>query len=324
MSACLVCAAFVASSLGLVASVGCGGSTSSSSPADAAPIDDDGGQCPATVALTIGAPCAADGLQCAPAYPCGLVPVPLECTCDNGVFACTDVTGNAIAAGGTPACPPPPDAGCPADEDSASLAPCGEVGLLCAYPSACGLGVDSCECTQAAVLEAGTGLLFACSQAMCEASEAGTVGVDASPDGSVPAIASDSGVEADAAGCPADEDSVSLAPCGEVGLLCAYPSACGLGVDLCECIQALGLEPGAGLLFACRQAMCEASEAGTVGVAGGSDATPGPDGATRGDSGPGPDATLDAGPLPDADASPDGSALASDSGPKADADPGGD
>src|SRR5271165_6976796 len=140
------------SSLCAAASVACGNSGSGSGrQADAASAADAmTPQCPATVALTIGARCTGEGLFCAPEYTCDLVPVPLLCLCNSGLFVCTDATGKSLLAGETPACPPAADASCPLDENSANLAPCTEVGLLCEYPSTCNAGVDSCQCTSAA------------------------------------------------------------------------------------------------------------------------------------------------------------------------------
>jgi hypothetical protein len=162
-------------------SAGCGGSDDSSADAAVEASADAGAeaaeQCPGTAGATLGARCASEGLMCAPEYSCSLVQTPLECACTRGVFVCVDVTGAVVPEGGTPGCPPPTDAGCPADEQSANGAACGDVGLSCEYPSACGAGADSCLCTPAGIIGAGPSFVFECSPAACGTSNDGSPAV---------------------------------------------------------------------------------------------------------------------------------------------------
>ena len=163
--------------LSAVAGVACGssnGSSASQMMADASETATDAGQCPASVARTIGAACQAEGLYCAPTYDCALVQVPLSCTCMQGLFVCIDGAGNTVDAGGTPGCPAPLDASCPSTETSATMAACSEVGLMCSYPSACEGGVDSCECMAGSLVTGGgPNLVFTCQQATCSSPDAG-------------------------------------------------------------------------------------------------------------------------------------------------------
>ena len=157
------------------ASVACGSSNSGS----AAPNVEDGstgatatdaGQCPASLAGTVGVACQPEGLFCAPAYTCNLIQIPVLCTCAKGSFACTDWVGNRVDAGETPSCPGPVDASCPPSEKSATMAACSEVGLVCPYPSACDGGTDSCECMPGALVTGGPNLVFEC-QTTCVSSD---------------------------------------------------------------------------------------------------------------------------------------------------------
>lgn len=169
--------------LSAAASVACGGSDGSSASqamADASDMVSDAGQCPASVARTIGAACEPEGLYCAPTYDCALVQVPLSCTCMQGFFVCIDGAGDTIDAGETPRCPAPLDASCPSSETSAGSAACTEVGLICSYPSACDGGMDSCECMAGSLVTGGgPSLVFSCQQATCSSPDAGTVSAEA-------------------------------------------------------------------------------------------------------------------------------------------------
>jgi hypothetical protein len=186
--------------VGAGSSAGCGGSDDSS--ADASDAASDAGveaaeQCPATVAATLGARCASEGLICAPEYSCALVQTPLECTCTHGVFVCLDVTGAVVPEGGTPGCPPPGDAGCPASEGEATGAACNEVGFICEYSSACGAGVDSCVCTLGDVVGAGPSFVFQCAPAACGTiDDAASATSDAAESGILPEAAAADGAGA--------------------------------------------------------------------------------------------------------------------------------
>jgi hypothetical protein len=160
-------------------STACGGSADSMGDQPEAGADTVAsvGQCPATVALTVGAACSDEGLLCGPEYTCDLTDVPLLCVCTAGVFACTDATGKAIVAGETPACPRDTEPVCPPDEESAMSASCDDIGLLCDYPSACVGGVDSCQC-----IGAGSSPAFQCEPAPCPGAEAGMVAADGGAD----------------------------------------------------------------------------------------------------------------------------------------------
>ncbi|MGA7119917.1 MAG: hypothetical protein WBY94_07470 [Polyangiaceae bacterium] len=161
-------------SLFAVASAACGNSNNNSAPetaADAGNIATDAGQCPASLGGTVGVSCQAEGLFCAPTYTCDLIQIPLLCTCTKGLFVCTDGVGNAVDAGETPGCPAPAAASCPLSENSATMAACSQIGLICPYPSACDAGTDSCECVPAAMEEAGPNLVFQC-QTTCISSDA--------------------------------------------------------------------------------------------------------------------------------------------------------
>ncbi len=163
-------------------SLACGsgsGDDDASLPTDdaAANTGADGGQCPATVALTVGTPCDGEGLQCAPEYLCNLVQVPLLCTCSGGSFVCTDSIGHRLEPGETPGCPPVGDAGCPVDEESADGTPCADVGFICEYPSACNAGVDSCQCVPSGVT-GGASFVFACQAPSCGSPDSGVAGGD--------------------------------------------------------------------------------------------------------------------------------------------------
>jgi hypothetical protein len=192
-----LCAAFGAA---------CGGSADDSGDQSDSGADTaaSAGECPATIALTVGAACSDEGLLCAPDYTCDLGDVPLLCVCTAGVFACTDATGKSVTTGETPACPPYTAAVCPPDEKSAMSASCDDIGLVCDYPSTCGGGTDSCAC-----IGAGSSPTFDCEQAPCAGSDAGIVatdgGSDAEPEaGRGDASASDSGFSVVEAAADAD------------------------------------------------------------------------------------------------------------------------
>ena len=194
------CAVILCSGLCATAILACGSSNRSSPPAarvEEAGEGTDAGQCPASVALTIGAPCQGDGLLCAPSYDCDLVEVPLLCTCTGGFFACTDGAGNAVDAGETPGCAAPAavDASCPLDEESATAAACFDVGLICGYRSACGVGMDSCECMNGSLVTGGPSLVFGCQLAACGPSDAGGGDGEGGSDAALEALPSlDAGV----------------------------------------------------------------------------------------------------------------------------------
>jgi hypothetical protein len=87
------------------------------------------------------------------------------------------------------------DASCPIDEKSAAAAACFDVGLVCGYPSACGGGMDSCECMNGSLLTGGPSLVFACQQAACGPSDAGVVDGEGGSDAALEALPSlDTGV----------------------------------------------------------------------------------------------------------------------------------
>jgi hypothetical protein len=141
------------------AAAACSSSPASRSGADAEAV------CPSTLDATAGRACAVEGLACSPLYACGLVQATASCVCAGGFFGCTDVTGRALAAGDVPACPAFDGGGnCPASERAASVASCSEVGLLCAYPSACPAVrlLDQCECRPTTTPSGATALRFDC------------------------------------------------------------------------------------------------------------------------------------------------------------------
>jgi hypothetical protein len=178
-----LCAAFGAA---------CGGSADGSGDQSDAGADTaaSAGECPATIALTVGAGCSDEGLLCGPDYTCDLGDVPLLCVCTAGVFACTDATGKSVTTGETPACPPYTAAVCPPDEKSAISASCDDIGLVCDYPSTCGGGTDSCAC-----IGAGSSPTFDCQQAPCAGSDAGIVAADGGSDAGI--VAADGGSDAE-------------------------------------------------------------------------------------------------------------------------------
>ena len=97
--------------------------------------------CPTRVVDAVGQHCYAEGLLCAPEYPCGIAQGTLTCTCTRGVFVCTDVTGNQLNPGDTPACPASKGDGggvCPASESAALFSPCttAQVRQTCRVPRA--------------------------------------------------------------------------------------------------------------------------------------------------------------------------------------------
>jgi hypothetical protein len=202
--------------VGGVSSTGCGGSddgaVDAAIEASTDAVAEASEPCPATASATLGAPCASEGLTCAPEYSCDLVQTPLECTCTRGVFVCIDVTGAVVREGGAPSCPPAIDAGCPDQERAASGAACSDVGLSCVYPSACGAGVDSCVCAPAGIVGAGPSFVFQCSPAACGTPNDGATTLDdaadsrdateaGSPDGSdaSPDVTADGGAESGSA-----------------------------------------------------------------------------------------------------------------------------
>jgi len=116
----------------------------------------------------VGAPCGSEGLVCSPEYPCGILQATATCTCTAGVFVCTDITGKALAEGGSPQCPAlDASAACPATETIASLRACGNAGLMCFYPSTCSGGqeYDTCVCFTGTISDGGMGLRFECTPA---------------------------------------------------------------------------------------------------------------------------------------------------------------
>ena len=153
------------------------GCTSSAAPVA---VSDAEATCSGSVADTVGAPCAASGLVCSPQYACGILPAIATCTCTGGAFACVDVTGKALAVGGSPACPAPSATEvCPATEVLANQHACTEFGLECAYPSTCSNGTqyDQCECFTGTLPDGGMGLLFQC-PSPCDS---GAAAFDAAP-----------------------------------------------------------------------------------------------------------------------------------------------
>jgi hypothetical protein len=133
-------------------------------PAPAAPPDAEA-TCYASVAETLSAPCATDGLKCYPQYECGILPATATCTCTGGFFSCVDVTGKAVGEGGAPRCPSALTVGtCPATETLADQHGCTEPGLVCAYPSTCAANrsYDPCECFPFPLGDGAPGLRFEC------------------------------------------------------------------------------------------------------------------------------------------------------------------
>ena len=139
------------------------GCTSTSTPA--VPTQPEA-TCPASVSAAIGAPCAAEGLVCAPEYECGIASAIATCTCTGGAFVCTDVTGKALNDGGNPECPAAAATEtCPTTEALANLRACTEIGLTCPYPSTCSGNTqqyDTCTCFTGPISDGGMGLRFQC------------------------------------------------------------------------------------------------------------------------------------------------------------------
>jgi hypothetical protein len=162
------------------------GCSSSPTPADASTAPQP--VCPDTLAETIGAACAVDGLACGPQYLCGVVRVTARCTCTGGVFACNDVEDAALE---TPeaeaACPPAVvSQACPASERAASVATCKETGLMCTYPAPCDAtpSLDTCLCMDGQ---------FQCSSFCTYLGPLYDAGEDASPDSGMPGSVADAG-----------------------------------------------------------------------------------------------------------------------------------
>jgi hypothetical protein len=200
------------------AAAACG---SSSKTPSGARLDADATVCPATPDEAISAACTVPGLQCGPQYTCGVTQVTLLCVCTNGVFQCTDGAGNLLIRGDTPACPGKTTAGsCPAAEADAQLMPCGEQGLLCAYPSRCSGRFDQCQCFPGMMPGGGYGLRFDCQVVTC----GGALGEsDSGADSSVPSQDSsvdsgpDSSLDSGRDSAP-DADSGTDAPTGSDAL----------------------------------------------------------------------------------------------------------
>jgi hypothetical protein len=134
--------------------------------------------CPATPDETIGAACGVAGLRCGPQYTCGVLSVSLSCICTGGAFQCTDGAGNPLVPGAPLDCPATqPTASCPATETGAQFASCTEVGLLCAYPSACPGRLDSCQCLSGQIA-GGSGFRFECTRATCSPNDGGAIAID--------------------------------------------------------------------------------------------------------------------------------------------------
>jgi hypothetical protein len=171
--------------LGAALPLGCGSSGQSASDSGSQ-ADSSAAGCPATLAETIGAPCNVEHLLCDPSsYTCGLIEVPIVCICTSRAFQCTDGAGNPLGIGETPSCPEAPEAGsCPATEMAAALSGCSTLGVSCQYSSACGVGLDQCECLRGPVGDGGVALRFECQQATCSSVDAAA----GSSDGSLDAV----------------------------------------------------------------------------------------------------------------------------------------
>jgi hypothetical protein len=143
---------------------GLGGCTSTSAPPRAAP--DAQAICPNTLADTVGAPCAVEGLVCSPQYSCGVAPGIARCVCTSGAFACSDLEDAALeGADATPSCPPAKaPQKCPLSELAANLAACMEPGLQCTYRAGCDAtpGFDTCQCSAVQLPDGGVGSRFVC------------------------------------------------------------------------------------------------------------------------------------------------------------------
>jgi hypothetical protein len=169
--------------------------------------------CPATLEATAGQPCSVEGLACSPLYACGAVQATATCACEGGFFGCTDVTGRALAAGDVPACPAFDGGGtCPISERAAAIAACSEVGLLCAYPSACPTVryLDQCECRPITTPSGATALRFDCGTP-CPPAGAPAPGPDAAT--AFDAAPADSGLDSTTGSdAPVDSPSDSSPP----------------------------------------------------------------------------------------------------------------
>ena len=178
-------AIFAVSSLAVVGATsfvaGCSSSSSEDTPDAASQV------CPSTLATAIGTKCTTDREVCVVGFICpGELNEIANCTCTAGTWACTDHANNPItdpAAGATcTALGGGNDKACPADEGTASLAPCGTPGLICSYTGAQCAGdpvpnTDQCQCVGN---NADGGLEFKCNTPSCIVpSEAGPIIVDA-------------------------------------------------------------------------------------------------------------------------------------------------
>jgi hypothetical protein len=121
-------------------------SSSSSAPATA----DAGVTCPASLAAALNASCGSAPQTCTFLYACNSFSATATCTCQGGRFACNDVADAAIQdEDSAPTCPASANSeSCPAFESSANQSGCTELGLVCAYPSACpgNPDYDTCQC----------------------------------------------------------------------------------------------------------------------------------------------------------------------------------
>jgi hypothetical protein len=118
--------------------------------------------------MTVGGPCAVEGLVCNPTYTCGDLPAIARCVCTAGTFLCSDIEDAALdGPSTTPSCPSARvDAeACPPSEAAASFAACTEPGLLCSYLAACDATLDSCYCAEGLFPSGRMGLRFECTSA---------------------------------------------------------------------------------------------------------------------------------------------------------------
>jgi hypothetical protein len=155
---------------GASASAAC--SSSSGAPAVASPPVAQAPVCPITTTDTVGKPCAAEGLRCAPQYTCDEAPLTLSCVCTAGVFRCNDGTGSPVdeASDGGGPCPSSttiPPSVCPPSEGAANGAACNSPGQICPYRSICAGMIDQCVCFPTQTSTGGYATLYTCNRAIC-------------------------------------------------------------------------------------------------------------------------------------------------------------
>jgi len=137
-----------------------------------------GAVCPSFPKDAVGKPCAPEGYSCAVGYLCpGEVWQQAHCSCTKGVYACTDSTGNDIAAGTDPMCSTvnPPSENCGGNPADISGKTCNTASYTCYYTGVTCPNqnngkpyVDDCVCSpRPSGPDAGAGLVWRCEVHTC-------------------------------------------------------------------------------------------------------------------------------------------------------------